>query len=132
MLTEREKFIIDSVIMVTSPTAKSIPRIIRQALLKYIRDTKYPSVTNGEWTEIAQDINSHKDEVMSTFRDAFKKSLTKPHEVMKNMNLLSLDKTIRENMDRIDLSGLKDMDLNEEDRALFLAAKQMKRDFDKD
>jgi len=129
-LTEREKFIIDCVIMITSSKAKSFPRIIRQAILRYIRDTKYPSISNDEWHEIALNIDKHKDSTMDALRSGFSDALLNPTKIIQNVNMLTLDKTIRENMNNIDLSNISTPDLSEKDLALLLAAKQMKRDFD--
>ena len=63
MFSDRDNFIVASTILVTSSIAKKIPRDVRMSILKLLRDTKYTSITDAEWHEIAQGINNHKKDV---------------------------------------------------------------------
>jgi len=56
--TDRENFIVASVIMVVSDKMKSVSRETRTNILQYIRETKYPGVTDQDWKDIANGIDA--------------------------------------------------------------------------
>lgn len=58
--TDRESFIVASVIMVVSNEMKKVSRQTRMNILQFIREEKYPSVTDQDWKEISAGIDNHK------------------------------------------------------------------------
>ena len=55
--TDRERFIQIMTVMITSETAKKIPRNARQAMLDYLRKKHCPSITNEVWHEISEAVS---------------------------------------------------------------------------
>ena len=55
-LTDRENFIVASVIMVVSNEMKKVDRKTRQNILQFIREEQYPGVTDQDWKEISAGI----------------------------------------------------------------------------
>ena len=55
--SERERFIQIMTVMITSETAKKIPRDARRSILDYLRKKHCPSVTDDIWHEISETIN---------------------------------------------------------------------------
>ena len=62
-LTDRENFIVASVIMVVSNEMKKVDRKTRQNILQFIREEQYPGVTDQDWKEISAGIDNHKKDV---------------------------------------------------------------------
>jgi hypothetical protein len=139
MFSERDNFIVASTIMVTSSIAKKIPRPVRLSILKLLRDTKYPSITNEEWQEIADGINGHKKQVLDVMMKSLGESLYGKFSGgliggdKLTDKIRDFDKSIKEAMDDIDFDELKNYVEDSDDpkiRELWLQLKQMKRDFD--
>lgn len=124
-LTDREKFSIAMTIMVTSETAKKIPRDTRQALLDYIRKTYCPSVTDKDWSDIAQGLNEHKEEFM---QNAMAMIFADPQKIMGDKNLLEFDSKIRSGLSKINFGDLKSDD--PEIQKMLEKVKKDKADFD--
>jgi hypothetical protein len=107
VFTDKEKFITAMTIYVTSETARKIPREKRQAILLYIRNTYCPSVTDADWSEIAQDINNHREEFLQHASGVIAESDENPDIVMGDSDLSKLDSEIHDSpdMDLNDLQG---------------------------
>ena len=108
MFTDKEKFITAMTIYVTSDTARKIPRPQRQAILLYIRDKYCPSVTDADWSEIAQDINSHKEEFLQHATETIEESDEKPEIVLGDPDLAKLDSTMNESSEEVNLDELSE------------------------
>jgi len=93
--TDREKFIVASVVFITSKWAKKFPRGVRQSLLSYIRAKQAPSVTDEEWHEIAMDINEHVKNTKRSFFLGFKDAFTNPFKIQGEPELTKLDEQVR-------------------------------------
>ena len=113
VFTQRESFIQVMTVMVTSSIARSIPREIRAKLLKVIRDTTCPEVTNEEWSEIANNINKNNEQIHSSLAKALKDSKDSKN-VMDNETLLALDRAIHDNISDIDFDKLDMTDAPQE------------------
>lgn len=125
--TDREKFIVASVIFITSKWAKKFPRNVRQSLLAYIRAKQAPSVTNDEWHEIAQDIDSHVTSTKRSFFLGFKDALANPFKVQGDAKLTELDRVVRDEMGNIDLD---DVDVEDPEISKLLSeTKSLMRDY---
>jgi hypothetical protein len=132
--TDRENFIVASVIMVVSEKMKSVSRDTRMNILQFIRETKYPGVTDLDWREIANGIDAHKKDVFSIMVKAFHESSANPANSASRA-LASLDTDMKEEIDDIDFDELKAVVDESEDpklREYYLTMKQLKRDFDDD
>ena len=132
--TDRENFIVASVIMVVSNEMKKVSRDTRMNILQYIRETKYPSVTDQDWREIANGIDSHKKDVFQIMVKAFHESSANP-STSSDKALATLDTDMKGEIDDIDFDKLKSIVEESEDpklREYSLTMKQLKRDFDDD
>ena len=132
--TDRENFIVASVIMVVSNEMKKVSRDVRMNILQYIREEKYPGVTDSDWTEIAAGIDAHKKDVFGIMVKAFHESSANP-STSSNRALSKLDTDMKAEVDDIDFDELKDIVDSSDDpklREYYLTMKQLKRDFDDD
>ena len=132
--TDRENFIVASVIMVVSQQMKKISRDTRMNILQYIRETKYPSVTDQDWKEIADGIDNHKKDVFQIMVKAFHESSANP-STSSDRALAKLDTDMKGEIDDIDFEELKSIVDESDDpklREYYLTMKQLKRDFDDD
>ena len=132
--TDRENFIVASVIMVVSNEMKKVSRDTRMNILQYIRETKYPSVTDQDWREIANGIDSHKKDVFQIMVKAFHESSANP-STSSDKALATLDTDMKGEIDDIDFDELKSIVDESDDpklREYYLTMKQLKRDFDDD
>jgi hypothetical protein len=130
--SDRDNFIVASVLMVSSSSLKSVPRETRQAVLNFIRETKYPSITDDEWREISKGINDHKKEIMEILYKGFNASISNPSNTAEK-SFAELDSTVKETIDEIDFDELKKVATESDDptiREYWLSMKQLKRDFD--
>jgi hypothetical protein len=130
--SDRDNFIVASVLMISSDSLKNIPRTTRTAVLKFIRDEKYPDVSDSEWTEIAAGINEHKKQIMDLLYKGFTKSITNPSTTA-DKSFTDLEKEVKGDIDSIDFDELKKIAEKSEDpsiREYWLSMKQLKRDFD--
>ena len=84
--SDRDNFIVASVLMISSDTLKKIPRETRTAVLKFIRDNKYPDVSDHEWSEIAAGINEHKKHIMELLFKGFTKSVSNLYAVSSSIH----------------------------------------------
>ena len=130
-LSEREQFIALLLITNNSPVVKKLPSSVRVAILRYVRDKKYPSITNDEWKQMATDIDKVKSNTKSLFMEGFMKN---PLKIKEDKSLLELDRAVHENIDKIDLDDLaKDADLGSDlspESDALRKAKEMKIDYD--
>jgi hypothetical protein len=132
--TDRENFIVASVIMVVSNEMKKVSRDVRMSILQFIREERYPGVTDQDWKEIANGIDAHKKDVFGIMIKAFHESSSNP-ATSSNKALATLDTDMKAEVDDIDFDELKDIVDQSEDpklREYYLTMKQLKRDFDDD
>ena len=132
--TDRENFIVASVIMVVSNEMKKVSRDVRMSILQFIREERYPGVTDQDWKEIANGIDAHKKDVFGIMIKAFHESSSNP-ATSSNRALSKLDTDMKAEVDDIDFDELKDIVDQSEDpklREYYLTMKQLKRDFDDD
>ena len=132
--TDRENFIVASVIMVVSHEMKKVSRDVRMSILQFIREERYPGVTDQDWKEIANGIDAHKKDVFGIMIKAFHESSSNP-ATSSNKALATLDTDMKAEVDDIDFDELKDIVDQSEDpklREYYLTMKQLKRDFDDD
>ena len=132
--TDRENFIVASVIMVVSNEMKKVSRDTRMSILQYIREEKYPNVTDQDWKEIANGIDAHKKDIFGIMVKAFHESSSNP-ATSSNKALATLDTDMKAEVDDIDFDELKDIVDSSDDpklREYYLTMKQLKRDFDDD
>lgn len=128
VFTDRENFIVASVIMVVSDSMKKVPRQTRTNILQFIRETKYKSITDKDWKEIADGINAHKKDVFGTLVTAFNEKT--PHG---DKAMIELDNSMKVEIDDIDFDELKSIVDSSDDpklREYYLTMKQLKREFD--
>jgi len=118
--------------MISSDTLKNIPRETRTAVLKFIRDEKYPGVSDQEWSEIAAGINAHKKNIMELLYKGFTKSVSNPSTTAEK-SFIDLEDSVKKTLDDIDFDELKEIADKSDDptiREYWLSMKQLKRDFD--
>ena len=65
MLSDKEKFVSAMAVSFVSPISKEISDEARKIILKHIRDTYCPSVTDEEWTVIYDDVK----EILGLFEE---------------------------------------------------------------
>ena len=131
-LTPRENFIIASTIMVVSAEMKKMTRGTRMNILQFIREEKYPSVTDQDWREIAAGIDNHKKDVFGLMVKMFHESSSNPSTSSKK-SMAELDNNMKGEIDDIDFEELKSIVDASDDpklREYYLTMKQLKRDFD--
>ena len=132
--TDRENFIVASVIMVVSNEMKKVSRDVRMNILQFIREERYPGVTDQDWKEIANGIDAHKKDIFGVMVKAFHESSANP-STSSNKALATLDTDMKAEVDDIDFDELKDIVDSSDDpklREYYLTMKQLKRDFDDD
>jgi hypothetical protein len=120
--------------MVVSDKMKSVSRETRTNILQYIRETKYPGVTDQDWKDIANGIDAHKKDVFSVMVKAFHESSSNP-SVSSNKAFATLDTDMKAEIEDIDFDELKSIVDESDDpklREYYLTMKQLKRDFDDD
>lgn len=113
VFTDRELFIQIMTTMITSSVAKSIPREIRAKQLQVIRDSVCPTVSNSEWSEIANDINQNQDVILTSLATKLKDSKDSK-KVMDDATLLELDRAVHDNLSDIDFDKLDMTDAPQE------------------
>lgn len=131
-LTDRENFIVASVIMVVSSEMKKVDRKTRQNILQFIREERYPGVTDQDWKEVAAGIDNHKKDVFGLMVKMFHESSSSP-DMFAKKSIANLDSSMKDEIDNIDFDELKDIVDRSDDpklREYYLSMKQLKRDFD--
>lgn len=131
-LSDRENFIIASTIMVVSAEMKKMTRDTRMNILQFVREEKYPSVTDQDWREIASGIDNHKKDVFGLMVKMFHESSSKP-DMFAKKSIAELDTSMKGEIDDIDFDELKEIVDSSDDpklREYYLTMKQLKRDFD--
>ena len=131
-LTPRENFIIASTIMVVSAEMKKMTRGTRMNILQFIREEKYPSVSDQDWREVAAGIDNHKKDVFGLMVKMFHESSSNPSTSSKK-SMAELDSSMKGEIDDIDFEELKSIVDASDDpklREYYLTMKQLKRDFD--
>lgn len=131
-LTDRENFIVASVIMVVSSEMKKVDRKTRQNILQFIREERYPGVTDQDWKEVAAGIDNHKKDVFGLMVKMFHESSSSP-DMFAKKSIANLDSSMKDEIDNIDFNELKDIVDRSDDpklREYYLSMKQLKRDFD--
>ena len=130
--TDRENFIVASVIMVVSNEMKKMSRDTRMNILQFIRESKYPEVTDQDWKDIANGIDAHKKDVFGLMVKMFHESNSNP-STSSNKAMANLDSDMKKEIDEIDFDELKSIVDDSDDpklREYYLTMKQLKRDFD--
>ena len=131
-LSDRENFIIASTIMVVSAEMKKMTRDTRMNILQFIREEKYPSVSDSDWREVAAGIDNHKKDVFGLMVKMFHESSSKP-DMFAKKSIAELDTSMKGEIDDIDFDELKEIVDSSDDpklREYYLTMKQLKRDFD--
>jgi len=131
-LTDRENFIIASTIMVVSAEMKKMTRDTRMNILQFVREEKYPSVTDQDWREIASGIDNHKKDVFGLMVKMFHESSSNPSTSSKK-SMAELDSSMKGEIDDIDFDELKSVVDASDDpklREYYRTMKRVKRDFD--
>ena len=131
-LSDRENFLVASVIMVVSSEMKKVDRKTRQNILQVIREERYPGVTDQDWREVAAGIDNHKKDVFGLMVKMFHESSSKP-DMFAKKSIANLDSSMKDEIDDIDFDELKDIVDKSDDpklREYYLSMKQLKRDFD--
>lgn len=100
-------------VMISSETAKALPREVRAQLLKTIRDDCCPMVSNDEWQEIAGDINNSNKIILGHLMSGLEKS-ENPELVADDKSLLELDRVVHDSIKNIDFSKIDLSDAPEE------------------
>ena len=130
--TDRENFIVASVIMVVSNEMKKMSRDTRMNILQFIRESRYPEVTDQDWKDIANGIDAHKKDVFGLMVKMFHESNSNP-STSSNKAMANLDSDMKKEIDEIDFDELKSIVDDSDDpklREYYLTMKQLKRDFD--
>ena len=137
-LTEREQFIV--VLMAQRPTdniakkTRGLSKEMRVGILKYIKNKKFPTISDEEWIEIAHDMDKVQRDMKSLFMEGWQKGDKLPESIKEDKDALELDRTTLANMDKIDLDELsKDTDLGSElspEHDALRKAKELKKDYD--
>jgi len=95
--TDRERFIQIMTVMITSETAKKIPRDARQAILDYLRKKHCPSITNEIWHEISEGINQNQKVIIGSMLKNTEISMSEDAGMIEgDPALTTLDREIRE------------------------------------
>ena len=131
-LTDRENFIVASVIMVVSSEMKKVDRKTRQNILQFIREERYPGVTDQDWKEVAAGIDNHKKDVFGLMVKMFHETQSTP-DMFAKKSIAELDTSMKGEIDDIDFDELKEIVDASDDpklREYYLTMKQLKRDFD--
>jgi hypothetical protein len=131
-LSDRENFLVASVIMVVSNEMKKVDRKTRQSILQFIREERYPGVTDQDWREISAGIDNHKKDVFGLMVKMFHETNSKP-DMFAKKSIANLDSSMKNEIDDIDFDELKDIVDKSDDpklREYYLSMKQLKRDFD--
>lgn len=105
VFTQREIFIQAMTTMITSETAKALPREVRGELLRHIRNNICPQVSNDDWHIMAQDINDNSKSILNMMRQNLDKS-EDPNNVAENEAMLKLDRAILDSVKEIDFDKL--------------------------
>lgn len=130
-LSEREQFVALLLITHNSPIVKKLPASVRVAILSYVRDKKYPAITDDEWKQMAGDIEKVKSDAKSLFMEGFMKN---PLKIKDDKSLLELDRAVHDKIDDIDLDEIaKDADLGSDlspENTALRKAKDLKKDYD--
>lgn len=116
MFTDKEKFITAMTIYVTSETARKISREKRQQILLFIRNKYCPTVTDKDWSEIAQDINTHRDEFLTHATETIEQADDNPEIVMGDPDTAELDRSMQENPDEVNMDELEETAENVSDK----------------
>lgn len=130
-LTDRENFIVASVIMVVSNEMKKVDRKTRQNILQFIREERYPGVTDQDWKEVAAGIDNHKKDVFGLMVRAFNESTSNP-ETFADKATVELDTSVKDELDDIDFNELKQIVDESDDpqlREYYLTMRQLLRDY---
>lgn len=130
--TDRENFIVASVIMVVSNEMKKVDRQTRQNILQFIREEQYPGVTDQDWKDVAAGIDNHKKNVFGLMVKMFHETQSKP-DMFAKKSIANLDASMKNEIDDIDFDELKEIVDSSDDpklREYYLTMKQLKRDFD--
>ena len=137
-LTEREQFIV--VLMAQRTTdniakkTRELSKEMRVGILKYIKNKKFPTISDEEWIEIAHDMDKVQRDMKSLFMEGWQKGDKLPESIKEDKAMLELDRTTLDNMDKIDLDDLaKDADLGSDlspENDALRKAKELKKEYD--
>jgi hypothetical protein len=132
--TDRERFIQMMTVMITSETAKKIPRDARQSILNYLRKKHCPSVTDEMWHEIAEGINHNQKMIIGSMIKNTELSMSvDAGEIQNDPALTTLDREFRENFKDISDEQWKELESSCKKLGfgdLFDKVFKMKKDYD--
>ena len=132
--TDRERFIQIMTVMITSDTAKKIPRDARQAMLDYLRKKHCPSITAEDWHEIADGINHNQKMIIgSMLKDTNHTMSEDAGDIQGDPALTVFDRKIRESMKDISDEQWSDLEKSCKEQGLsktFDKIFKMKKDYD--
>ena len=132
--TDRERFIQIMTVMITSETAKKIPRDTRQAILDYLRKKHCPSITAEDWHEIADGINHNQKMIIGTMlKDSNVSMSDNAGDIQGDPALTSLDRKVRESIKDITDEQWSDLEKSCKEQGMsgtFDKIFKMKKDYD--
>ena len=132
--TDRERFIQIMTVMITSETAKKIPRDARQSIMDYLRKKHCSKVTNEEWHEIAEGINHNQKEIIgSMLKNTETATSVDAGEIQYDPALTTLDREIRESFKDISDEQWAEFDKTFKEKGFgdkFDKVFKMKREYD--
>ena len=102
VFTDRERFIQIMTVMITSETAKKIPRDARRSILDYLRKKHCPSETDDIWHEISETINHNQKVIIGSMLKNTELSMgLDAGQIQNDPSLTTLDRDIRESFKEI-------------------------------
>ena len=132
--TDRERFIQIMTVMITSETAKKIPRDARQSILDYLRKRHCPKVTAKDWNEIAEGINHNQKMIIGSMLKDINHSMSENNsDIQGDPALTVLDRSIREQFKDITDEQWADLQKSCKEQGLgdlFDKVFKMKNDYD--
>ena len=137
-LTDREQFNVALMAQRTTDNiakkTRELSKEMRVGILKYIKNKKFPTISDEEWIEIAHDMDKVQRDMKSLFMEGWQKGDKLPESIKEDKAMLELDRTTLDNMDKIDLDDLaKDADLGSDlspENDALRKAKELKKDYD--
>ena len=131
---DRERFIQIMTVMITSETAKKIPRDARQSILDYLRKRHCPKVTAKDWNEIAEGINHNQKMIIGSMLKDTNHSMSENNsDIQGDPALTVLDRSIREQFKDITDEQWADLQKSCKEQGLgdlFDKVFKMKNDYD--
>jgi hypothetical protein len=121
-------------VMITSETAKKIPRDARQSILDYLRKRHCPSITAEDWHEIAEGINHNQKMIIGSMLKNTNHTMSDDSsDIQGDPALTVFDRKIRESMGDISDEQWSDLEKSCKKQGLskmFDQIFKMKKDYD--